>query len=218
MMVFLIPRFVDIFDSFGSTLPLFTQMFMAVYQAIVDNVAFVLGGIFGTILLIILYNKTKSGHERFSRFVLRLPLMGNLFKYAFIADFARTTATLLAAGVSILDAFEILEGMTRNDVIKSTLVKAGNSISQGISIAVSLSGNKFFPPLLIKMAQVGENSGSLPEVLDRSSSYYERKVDSAIDTLVGILEPALIIIVGAIILVVLLALYLPIFTISDVKM
>ncbi|UCD29441.1 MAG: type II secretion system F family protein, partial [Planctomycetota bacterium] len=137
--------------------------------------------------------------------------------YAFLTVFTRTTATLLAAGVSVLETLEILEGMTRNDVIKATLARIREMISQGTSIAVSMSGNKIFPPLLTKMTQVGENSGSLPEVLDRSSDYYERKVDSAIDTMVGVLEPALIITVGAIIMVVLLALYLPIFTLSDIK-
>lgn len=218
MMVFLIPRFEDIFESLGSELPLFTRMFMGVYRSIMDNVLFVLGGIAGIVMLIIFYNKTKSGHERFSRLILRLPIMGNLFRYAFLAGFARTSATLLAAGVSVLEAFDIIEGMTRNDVIKSAMEKSREMITQGISIAVSMSGNKIFPPLLVKMTQVGENSGSLPAVLDRSSDYYERKVDSAIDTMVGILEPALIITVGAIIMVVLLALYLPIFTMSDVKM
>jgi type IV pilus assembly protein PilC len=217
MMVFLIPRFEEIFESFGNELPAFTRMFMGGYRMIVDNVLFVLGGIFAIIMLIIFYNKTKSGHERFSRFLLRLPIMGKLLQYAFLAGFARTSSTLLGAGVSVLEAFEIIQGMTRNDVIRDTMDKIRDTIAEGVSIAVSMSGNKIFPPLLVKMTQVGEQSGSLPEVLDRSSDYYERKVDSAIDTMVGILEPALILTVGAIILVVLLALYLPIFTMSDVK-
>jgi type IV pilus assembly protein PilC len=218
MMIFLIPRFADIFESFGGELPLFTQMFMAGYNTIVHNVPFVLGGIFGFILLIIFYNKTKSGHERFSRLVLRIPLLGTMFKFAFLAGFARSMSTLLAAGVSVLEAFEILEGTTRNDVIKAVMEKSRKMISDGLSIAVSMGGNNIFPPLLVKMTQVGENSGSLPAVLDRSSDYYERKLDSAIEAMVAILEPALIIMVGAIILVVLLALYLPIFTISDIQM
>jgi len=217
MMVFVIPRFVEIFSSFGTQLPAFTRGFMKVYDIITGGFLYIAGCIAGLVLLVVAYSKTATGHSHFSRLVLRLPLFGKLFRYAFLATYGRTTATLLSAGVSVLESMDITRDMTRNDVIRRVLDRVKDNIAQGIGIAVSMMGNRIFPALVVKMVQVGEDSGSLPAVLDRSSTYYERKMDATIATMITILEPAMIVIVGGIVLVVLIALYLPIFTMSDVK-
>jgi len=119
--------------------------------------------------------------------------------------------------VPVLNAIEIVEGMTKNTVIRDVLVRAKAQIAEGIGVAVSMSGNAIFPSLMVKMVQVGEESGSLPQVLDRSSVHYEKQVDSTVMTMVSILEPSMIVLVGGIVLVVLLALYMPIFSMSDVQ-
>lgn len=116
----------------------------------------------------------------------------------------------------VLDVFEILRGMTANDVISSAMAAAKRHVTGGSNIAVSMSATGFFPNMLVKMTQVGEESGSLASVLRRTSSLYERRISSTIDALTGLLEPLMIVVIGAIVLVTVVALYLPIFTISDI--
>lgn len=215
MMTLIIPRFLEIFENFGSKLPAFTLGFMAVYKFIVHNVQYIVGGFAAFVILLVLYNRSASGHRRFSRLGLRLPLMGTIIRFAFVATYGRTMSTLLGAGVSVLNAIDILGGMTKNDVIRDVLALAKEQIAEGVGVALSMSGNKIFPALMVKMVQVGEESGSLPEVLDRSATYYEKKVDATVMTMISILEPAMIVFVGGIVLVVLLALYMPIFGMSE---
>jgi type IV pilus assembly protein PilC len=144
-----------------------------------------------------------------------MPLFGKILSQAFIATFCRTTSTLLASGVSVLEAFSILTGMTDNDIIKSAITQTRENIVGGSNISLSMSSVGFFPNMVIKMIQVGEESGSMPEVLEKTSEHYERKVDATVTTLLSLLEPIMIISVGAIVSVVVIALYLPIFTMSD---
>jgi type IV pilus assembly protein PilC len=217
IMTFIIPRFRLIFDQFGSRLPAFTRGFMAVYDMICHNLHLGIAVLLLTIALAAAaYYKTARGHYFFSRFALGLPLLGKIFSQAFVALFCRTTSTLLASGVSVLEVFDILATMTKNDVIKTAVLSTRNNIVEGANISLSLSSSGFFPNMVVKMVQVGEESGSLPSLLDRTGDYYERKVDSTISTVMGLLEPAMIVTVGAIVLVIVLALYLPIFSISGV--
>jgi type IV pilus assembly protein PilC len=215
MMVLIIPRFLEIFKDFGSKLPAFTLGFIGVYKFTAHNAPFIIGGLAALVILLAVYDRTAMGHRHFSRVTLRLPLMGKIVRFAFVATFGRSMGTLLGAGVPVLNAIEILEGMTRNDVIKDVLAVAKEQIAEGIGIALSLSGNQIFPSLMVKMAQVGEESGSLPQVFDRSSTYYEKQVDVTVTTMISVLEPAMIVLVGGIVLVVLLALYMPIFSMSE---
>ncbi len=115
----------------------------------------------------------------------------------------------------MLEAFNILTGMTDNDIIKSAITRTRENIVGGSNISLSMSSAGFFPNMVIKMIQVGEESGSMPEVLAKTSEHYERKVDSTVTTLLSLLEPIMIISVGAVVSVVVIALYLPIFTMSD---
>ncbi|MHC4636670.1 MAG: type II secretion system F family protein, partial [Planctomycetota bacterium] len=210
LMVFIIPQFIEIFEEFGSKLPAFTRGFIGFYNIIVGNGWYIFGGLFAFVLFcIILHTKTKSGHRFFSKFVLKLPLLGKILKYAFVSSFSRTMSTLLNAGVPMLNAFEILSTMSRNDVIKDSITRSKDLIEQGSSVSLGMMTTDFFPNLVIKMVQVGEDSGSLGEVLEKTAEHYERKVDSAITTLTTLLEPIMIITVGAIVLVVVIALYLP---------
>jgi type IV pilus assembly protein PilC len=141
--------------------------------------------------------------------------MGKIILAAFVATYGRAMATLLSAGVPVLDAIEIVQGMSRNDIIRDTLARTREQIAEGEGIALSMSGNKVFPSLMVKMTQVGEESGSLPQVLDRCSNYYEKQVDIVVMTMISVLEPAMIVIVGGIVCVVLLALYMPIFSMGE---
>ncbi|MHC4507899.1 MAG: type II secretion system F family protein [Planctomycetota bacterium] len=219
IMTFIIPRFRDIFDQFGSgQLPAFTQKFIAVSDMLAHNGLYVAGGILVVaILTVMAYRNIRSVHYLFSRIVLSLPLFGKLIEMAFIASFCRTMANLLRGGVAVLDVFDIVEEMTANDVISDVLKRTRADIVGGSAIHLSMAGTRFFPNMVIKMVRAGEESGSLWQVLERTADYYEEKVDAQITMITGLLEPLLIISVGVIVLLVVLALYLPIFQISDIR-
>lgn len=214
IMAFVVPRFREMFDQIGGKLPAFTLAFMNFYDFLKSNVLLIIG--FAVVLTIstVFISKTKKGHYFFSRLVLTLPLMGKILSQAFVATFCNTMGTLLAAGVSVLEVFDILSTMSTNDVIKTAVIQTREKIVAGTNLSSSISQAGFFPNMVVKMMQVGEESGSLPKVLERTAMYYERKVDSTITTVMGLLEPLMIVVVGAIVLVVVLALYLPIFSMS----
>jgi type IV pilus assembly protein PilC len=217
IMTFIIPRFRSIFDQLGNELPAFTQAFMSFYDILRFNLVYIIAAVLLIIIcLVLLCTRTKKGHYIFSRFILALPLFGKIYKHAFVATFCRTMSTLLSAGVSVLEVFNILSTMTNNDIVENAVTSSKENIVQGQNVSVSVSTSGFFPNLVIKMIQVGEESGSLSNVLERTADYYERKVDASITSLMSLLEPVMIVTVGAIVSVVLLALYLPIFTMSDV--
>ncbi len=216
IMAFIVPRFTVIFDQIGGKLPGFTRAFMAFYDMLRFNLLYIIGSVLAVVILASLtYSKSKKGHYLFCRIVLGLPLLGKIFSQAFVATFCRTMSTLIAAGVSVLEVFDILSVMTNNDIIKAAIMRTREQIVEGSNISLSLAASGFFPNMVVKMIQVGEESGSLSKVLDRTSDYYERKVDSTITTVMSLLEPIMIVTVGSIVLVVVLALYLPIFSMSD---
>jgi type IV pilus assembly protein PilC len=216
IMAFIVPRFRKIFDQIGGTLPAFTRGFMGFYDFLHYNLLYIIGFVIVTIVLTSLFSKTKKGHYLFSKLSLTIPLFGKILSQAFVATFCRTTSTLLASGVSVLEAFTILTGMTDNDIIKTAITQTRENIVGGSNISLSMSSAGFFPNMVIKMIQVGEESGSMPEVLEKTSEHYERKVDTTVTTLLSLLEPIMIISVGAVVSVVVIALYLPIFTMSDI--
>ena len=216
IMAFIIPRFRVIFDQIGGRLPAFTRGFMGFYDIVHYNLHYIIGSVLLLIVFAVVTSKTKKGHYLFSRIVLAIPLFGKVIRQAFVATFCRTMSTLVAAGVSVLDVFDILAGMTDNDIIKSAIIQTRERIIGGSNISLSMASVGFFPNMVIKMIQVGEESGSLATVLERTSTHYERKVDSTITLMTSMLEPIMIVTVGAIVLVVVLALYLPIFTMSDI--
>jgi len=216
IMTFIIPRFRAIFDQLGGKLPAFTQGFMYFYDILRSNILYIIGSVVFLIVFAVVVSKTKKGHRFFSKVSLALPLFGKIFTQAFVATFCRTTSTLLTAGVSVLEVFNILTGMTDNDIIKSAIIKTREHIVGGLNISLSMASTGFFPNMVVKMIQVGEESGSLPEVLERTSKHYERKVDSTVNTMMSLLEPIMIVTVGAVVSVIVIALYLPIFTMSNI--
>lgn len=216
IMAFIVPRFKKIFDQIGGTMPAFTRGFMGFYDFLAHYVIHIIVAVILLISSVITLNKTKTGHVFLSRFILKLPLFGKLISQAFIVTFCRTMATLLTSGASVIDVFNILIGMTSNDIIRGSIIRTKEYVVGGSNISKSMELAGFFPNMVIKMIQVGEESGSLPTVLERASQHYERKVDSLVTSMTSLLEPIMIVSVGAIVSVVVIALYLPIFTMSDV--
>lgn len=215
IMTFIIPRFQVIFERMGGDLPAFTRLFMNFYDMLRYNIPYIIGAVLLIAICgVLTYTKTKKGHFLFSKIALALPLLGRIFRQSFVAIFCRTMSTLISSGVSVLEVFDILSTMTNNDIIREAIVKTREHIVEGSNVSLSAAASGFFPNMVVKMIEVGEKSGSLPKVLDRTADYYERKVDAAITTLISLLEPIMIVTVGGIVLVVVLALYLPIFSMS----
>lgn len=219
IMTLIIPRFRVMFDQFGSRqLPAFTRGFMGVYDTLMSNGLYIVGSIVLAILAAIIALKCSGTvHHLCSRLVLRLPLFGKLVKQAFVATLCRTMANLLRGGVSVLEVLDILHDMTRNDIMKLAISRTRADIVGGTSIHLAMAGTRFFPNMVVKMVRAGEESGSLWRVLEKSADYFEEKVDALIANMITMLEPLLIITVGALVLVVVLALYLPIFQITDIR-
>lgn len=214
IMAFIIPRFRKIFDQFGGELPAFTRGFMKFYDIVRFNLHYIAGGTLLFVVIMSLISKTRKGHKTFSKIALNIPLLGKVLSQGFVAIFCRTMSTLVGAGVSVLEIFDILAGMTNNDIIKSAILQTRERMVEGSNLSLSLSGSGFFPNLVVKMMQVGEESGALSRVLERTADYYERKVDAMVSALISLLEPIMIVTVGGIVLIVVLALYLPIFSLK----
>lgn len=214
LMTLIIPRFSLMFEEFNGELPAFTRAFMAVYDAIVHHVIHILIATIGLTVGLTAYVKTKKGHEKFCQFMLSVPVFGKIILMSFVAMFCKTLGTLIGAGVSLLDAFSILAEMTNNDLLRRGVLQTREKMSEGKNISQSMEEVGFFPGVAIKMAQIGENSGSLAAVMGKTSEYYEKKVDGLVSMMLGMLEPIMIISVGGIVLVVILAMYLPIFSMS----
>ena len=216
IMTQIVPRFRVIFDRLGGQLPAFTRGFMAFYEFFCHHLLHLGIGLALGIGACVLLSRSVGGHRFLSRLVLRLPLFGKLLCESFLAMFSRTLAVLLEAGVPVQDALEILRGTTANDVILDALQQIRQHVTGGASVAAGMAAAGFFPNMTVKMTQVGEESGALSGILRKTSEHYERKMTATIDTLTSLLEPIMITVIGAIVLVVVIALYLPIFTMSNV--
>jgi type II secretory pathway component PulF len=211
-----VPRFKLIFTQFDGQLPAFTQKFLNLYNFIEPNIVYATGVLlFLTTLSIAAFTFTQRGHYLFSKIKLHIPLLGNLFVQGFIVLFCKTLATLLAGGVSIIEIFDVLITMTNNDVVKTAIIRTKKYIIEGSNIHLSAAASGFFPSFVIQMIRVGEENGSLPQVLQQTAEHYERKMDTSIKILNSILEPIMIITAGAIVMLVVIALYLP-FSMSKV--
>jgi type IV pilus assembly protein PilC len=216
IMVFVVPRFDVVFRQLGGRLPAFTGAFLHFHGILYHNAIYILAvvGLLGGAG--IAFFRTPKGHAMLSQYALKLPLFGRLISEVFAANFCATAATLLEAGVPVLDVLDVVRGMTANDVLGNAVTSAKERITGGASMAVSMAATGVFPNLVVKMVQVGEESGSLSSMLRRTSVHYERRVGTTIDVATNLLGPILIVAVGAVVLVTVIALYLPVFSMSDV--
>jgi type IV pilus assembly protein PilC len=212
LMTLIIPRFLVLFEQFKGDLPAFTRGFMSVYYFLANNAFYILLAAGVMVTAATLFSRTPKGARFFSLASLKMPLFGQIKKMAFVSQFCRTLATLITSGVSVMDSLGILVGMTNNEYFQEGVTKTREQIVEGQSISKSMEMTGIFPGVAVKMVQIGEQSGSLGSVLEKTSQYYEKRVESQISTMLSILEPVLIVVVGAIVLAVVLAMYLPIFS------
>jgi len=165
------------------------------------------------VFLFISYNRTKQGHKNIDRLKLKLPILGNLFLKTSINRFTRILGTLIKSGVPIIQSLRVSAESVGNDVIADAVVEASDRIKEGQSISTPLEESGVFPPMVTQMIMVGEESGELENMLLNVSQFYDKEVERAVERLTSVIEPILMIVVAAVVGVMVIAMYLPIFNV-----
>lgn len=214
MTLFILPQFTDIFGGFGADLPFFTRLVFSVNDFFVNNFLLIFIGTIAAVAGVVFYGRTESGAYRKDWLKLNTPYAGGCLKKYILARFCRSLSIMVNSGVPISNALEICADATGNQLIKRNVMGVREMIMTGNRIAASLEKTGIFPGLIVRMVSVGEDSGQLPEVLDNVSDLYEDQVEVSIMTSMALFEPLIICVFGAFILMIVLAIYLPIFTVS----
>jgi len=211
-----IPSFKTIFKDLGASdeLPWLTQVVITVSETFIGYLPLVvLVGIGAVVALMYVY-KRPAGKRFFHRMMLKAPIIGNVLRKVAVARFTRTLGTLLASGVPILDALEIVAKTSGNMVIEEAIMYARAKISEGKNMASPLMETNVFPPMVVQMVGVGEQTGALDAMLGKIADFYEEEVDVAVSALTSLIEPIMMVGIGGTVGVVLIAMYLPIFSIA----
>ena len=211
LLIFVIPTFQTMFESAGVPLPMPTQVVIGMSAFLQAYWWAVLLGIAATVVIIRMVYKTDSGELAIDKFLLRLPILGNLLRKGAVARFTRTLGTLVASGVSILDGLEITARTAGNRVIHDAVMKSRTSIAGGETIAEPLRQTAVFPPMVVQMINVGEQTGGLDEMLTKIADFYDEEVDAAVEALLSAMEPIMIVVLGTVVGGMIVAMYLPIF-------
>jgi len=217
LLIFIVPIFAGLFEELGGTLPLPTRIVMAISDILASVFGvFVYAGIGLAVYMFFRWKQTEHGRRMWGRVSLRIPMkIGDVVHKVALARFARTLSTLSAAGVPILQAIEITATSSGNWVIENALLKSRDAIREGIPIYKPLEEEPVFPPMVTRMIAVGEETGDVDGMLGKIADFYESEVDAAVKALTSIIEPVMIIIVGAIVGVIVISMYLPLFRIYD---
>ena len=209
--VFVFPKFMGVFTASGITLPLPTRILLAVSSFVQSYWWIILGGILIIIFSCRGYSRIEGGRFIIDKIKLKIPIFGLLIKKIVVARFARILSTLHASGVPILNALEIVERTVGNVVVSRALENVRVSVREGESIAEPLRTSKVFPPMVVHMITVGEESGALDKMLTEVADTYDKEVDYALRNVTAALEPVLIVIMGIIVAFIALSLFLPYF-------
>ena len=216
LLVKVIPEVSKLYGDSSSDLPEITQFVLALSEWFQEYVGALLVGIFCAGVGFGLLLRMPSFREVWDRFIVRVPLFGSLIRRSSIARFTRTLATLVSSGVPLLNCFEICVRLTSNFAVRDILKKTSLAVQEGKSIAQGLAmGGDLFPPMVIHMVNIGEMSGKLDELLNKVADIYDDEVDDAVNALTGMLQPALIVVVGIIIAFLLISMYMPIFSLAE---
>ena len=206
-----IPVFASMFGSVGMELPLPTQIVIGLSGFVNDYWWLVLGGMGVSAFAIKKYYGTTQGQRVIDKFLLRLPVLGDVLRKSAVSRFTRTLGTLISSGVSILDGLEITARTAGNRVVQDAIMGSRASIAGGETIAGPLQKSNVFPPMVISMIAVGEQTGGLDEMLTKIADFYDDEVDAAVSALLSLLEPIMIVFLGVVVGGMIVAMYLPIF-------
>ena len=212
MMMFVLPEFGKVYSSMGAELPPLTQ-FMMNYGWLI-----ILGLIGGVVGLIKFHQSSPAFQKKVDSWLLKLPIFGAIVRKATLARWARTTATLFAAGVPLVEVLESVAGASGNILYEEATMVIRSKVNQGLSLTSGLqgAGTDMFPNMMVQMAAIGEESGALDDMLNKIAEFYEEEVDAAVASLSSLMEPVIMVVLGVIIGTILVAMYLPLFNLGNV--
>ena len=217
MMMFVLPAFKEVYANMGAELPGLTQLVMNLSDLFVDY------GWIMIILLIVsafglykLHEKSPTFQKRIDALILRLPVFGAIVRKATIARWARTTSTLFAAGVPLVEVLDSVAGASGNILYEEATQDIRAKVTQGLSLTSSMQSTDMFPNMVIQMAAIGEESGSLDDMLNKAAEFYEDEVDNSVSRLSALMEPIIMVVLGSLIGILLIAMYLPLFNLGNV--
>ncbi len=209
LMCFVVPKFKDVFAGMGVKMPGFTLFVMGTSDLIKNNILATMGVLVVIVVLFLLFIKTKFGRHLWDKFKLVMPAIGPVISKVAISRFTRTLGTLVSSGVPILQALNIVRETAGNVIIANAVSKVHESVKEGETITAPLEGSGVFPPMVISMVDVGEQTGALPEMLIRIADDYDEQVDNAVDAMTSLLEPMMIVFLAVIVGSIVIAMFLP---------
>lgn len=219
IMIFVIPQFEQLFRGFGADLPVFTKVVINIAHFVQGWWWAILGGF---ILLGYgvshIWKRSRKFRQTVDRILLKIPVIGVILNKAAIARFARTLATMSAAGVPLVEALDSVSGATGNVVYSDAVLRMREDVATGQSLQLSMRQRNLFPNMVIQMVSIGEESGSLDDMLTKVADFYEEQVDNAVDAMSSLLEPLIMVILGGLIGGLVIAMYLPIFNMGKAVM
>jgi type IV pilus assembly protein PilC len=216
LLVFVIPTFKAMFEGFGATLPLPTLIVLELSRIVRAYFLVGVGVVVGLILALRWWYATPGGRLAIDSFLIKSPIFGILIRKVAVAKFTRTLGTLISSGVAILEGLDITARTAGNRVVELAVLRTRASIAEGKTIADPLKASGVFPPMVVQMIAVGEQTGALDTMLSKIADFYDEEVDSAVTNLTALLEPMLMVFLGVVIGGVVIAMYLPIFKLIQV--
>lgn len=217
LLIKVVPVFSGMFESFGAELPAFTQLVVNMSNWMVDNfiIFFLTLGV-----IVITFVEAKKRSKKFRNFLdrlsLKIPIFGDIVYKSIVARFARTLATTFAAGVPLIDALDSTAGATNNVIFYNAVQRIKEDVATGQQLQFAMRTTNLFPSMVIQMVGIGEEAGSLEEMLDKAATFYENEVDNAVDGLTSLMEPMIMAFLGVVIGGLVIAMYLPIFQMGSV--
>ena len=217
LLIYVIPQFESVFANFGADLPAFTRMMLNLSEALRDNGFLILILLIGAVTgFVMAKNRSPAFAHWLDRVMLKFPLVGPILEKAAIARFCRTLAITFAAGVPLVDALQIVSGATGNAVYNDAAARIREDVAVGHQLQLAMQQTNVFPNMVVQMAAIGEEAGSLDEMLIKVAEAYEEEVNNAVDALSSLLEPLIIVVVGVLVGSMVIAMYLPIFKMAAV--
>ena len=213
MLLFVVPQFKSIYAQLGGSLPLPTRVLLMISNVFKTYWYIVIIGVFGGRFFLRRWKATPKGRESIDAFKLRVPVFGSLFHKTALARFAGTLSMLLRSGVPILQALDIVSDTVNNKVISKAVNDVQSSVREGESMAKPLAKHKVFPPMVVQMLAVGEETGQVDVMLEKVSLFYNQEVEASVDALTSLIEPLLIAVIGGAVGAAVIALYMPMFNI-----
>ncbi len=215
IILFVIPKFQQFYSNSGKALPVMTQMLIDFSNFLRNKWYFLVTGIIGSLSAIIYYLGTTEGKQNFDKFIINAPLFGDVVQKSSVARMSRTLSTLLSSGIGLIQAIEIASRTAGNFVIENALANCKEAVTVGKPFNSALLKQKEIPQMVTQMVGIGEQSGALDVMLGKIADFYEDEVENSVKAMTSLIEPIMMVVLGGLIAMILIAMYLPIFSLGD---